>query len=88
MILFTLFMVINGAFEGGGVTRPVMVLNVLRLWGLRVPLALLLSAHPQLGPNGVWIAMFLSNIVTATAGYLWLRRGTWLRKIVIVPQRT
>ncbi len=88
VIPFTLFMVINGAFEGGGVTRPVMVLNVLRLWGLRVPLAFLLSAHPSLGANGIWIAMFLSNIITASAGFLWLRRGTWLRKIEIVPQET
>jgi putative MATE family efflux protein len=88
VIPFTLFMVINGAFEGGGVTRPVMVLNGLRLWGLRVPLALLLSAHPRLGPNGIWIAMFISNIVTATAGFWWLRRGTWLRKISIISHDT
>lgn len=85
VIPFTLFMVISGAFEGGGVTRPVMVLSALRLWVMRVPLALLLSAHPRLGPNGIWVAMFLSNVVTAAAGFLWLRRGTWLRKVSIVP---
>ncbi len=88
VIPFTLFTVFNGAFEGGGVTRPVMALNILRLWGLRVPLALLLSAHPRLGANGIWIAMFLSNVVTATAGFLWLRRGTWLQKILIVEDGT
>ncbi len=84
VVPFTLFTVINGAFEGGGVTRPVMVLNIFRLWGLRVPLALILSARPSLGANGIWIAMFLSNVVTATLGFLWLRRGTWLRRLALV----
>jgi len=86
VIPFTLFTVINGAFEGGGVTRPVMVLNILRLWGLRVPLAIVLSSRHALGANGIWIAMFISNVVTATVGFLWLRRGSWLRTIELVPQ--
>jgi putative MATE family efflux protein len=84
VVPFTLFTVINGAFEGGGVTRPVMVLNVLRLWGLRVPIAAALTSVAVLGPNGIWIAMFISNVATATIGFLWLRRGTWLRKIELV----
>jgi Na+-driven multidrug efflux pump len=86
VVPFTLFTVINGAFEGGGVTRPVMVLNIFRLWGLRVPLAMVLSTRPALGANGIWIAMFLSNIVTATLGFLWLRRGSWLRRLALVQQ--
>ncbi len=85
VVPFTLFTVINGAFEGGGVTRPIMVLSIFRLWGLRVPLAIILSTSPFLGANGIWIAMFISNIVTATWGFLWLRRGSWLRRIELVP---
>jgi len=88
IIPFTLFTVSNGAFEGGGVTRPVMVLNIFRLWGIRVPLAMWLSSLPALGATGIWIAMFISNIVTATLGFLWLRRGTWLRKISLAPSTT
>lgn len=84
VVPFTLFTVINGAFEGGGVTRPVMALNVVRLWGLRVPFAAWLTSFAILGANGIWIAMFVSNIVTALIGFLWLRRGTWLRKIEFV----
>ena len=81
VVPFTLFTVINGAFQGGGVTRPIMVLNIVRLWGLRVPLAMLLAWRVGLGPDGIWYAMFISNIVTATAGFLMLRSGMWLRRI-------
>lgn len=88
VVPFTLFTVFNGAFEGGGVTQPVMVLNILRLWGLRVPLAIILAGRPGLGANGIWIAMFISNVVTASVGFLWLRRGSWLKKIELVAPET
>lgn len=81
VIPFTLFTVINGAFQGGGVTRPVMVLSILRLWGIRVPLAMLLAWNLAMGPVGIWYAMFVSNILIATLGFLLLRRGTWLRRL-------
>lgn len=81
VIPFTLFTVINGAFQGGGDTKPVMILNIGRLWGLRVPLAIVLSGF--IGPNGIWIAMFVSNIVTATVGFLLLRTGRWLRRVTV-----
>jgi putative MATE family efflux protein len=81
VIPFTLFTVINGAFQGGGVTRPVMVLSILRLWGIRVPLAMFLAWNLALGPVGIWYSMFVSNILTATLGFLLLRRGSWLKRL-------
>lgn len=81
VIPFTLFTVINGAFQGGGDTRPVMILNIVRLWGLRVPFAMLLAWHLAMGPVGIWYAMFISNITTAAAGFLLLRTGRWLRQL-------
>lgn len=81
VVFFTLFTVANGAFQGGGYTRPVMVLNIVRLWGLRVPIAMLLAWTLSMGPVGIWYAMFISNIVTAAAGFMILRSGRWLRQI-------
>ena len=85
VVPFTLFTVINGAFQGGGDTRPVMVLSIIRLWGIRVPLAMLFAWRLGLGPAGIWYAMFVSNILTATAGFLILRTGRWLRRIELAP---
>lgn len=87
VVPFTLFTVINGAFQGGGDTRPVMVLSIIRLWGLRVPLAVLLAVNVGLGPAGIWYAMFLSNIVTAGAGFLILRTGRWLQRLEVATGR-
>lgn len=81
VVIFALFTVAIGAFQGGGDTKPVMVLNIARLWGLRVPLAYVMALTLAWGPLGIWWAMFVSNLVIAVAGFLWLRRGTWLRKI-------
>ncbi len=81
VVTFALLTVLFGAFEGGGYTKPVMYLSVFRLWGLRVPLAWLFSLRLGFGPNGIWMAMFVSNLVTAVWGMAVLKRGRWLRKI-------
>lgn len=81
VVIFALFTVSLGAFQGGGDTKPVMVLNITRLWGLRVPLAYVFALALSWGAAGVWWAMFVSNLVIAVAGFIWLGRGTWLSKI-------
>ena len=75
---FTLFMVLNGAFQGGGDTRPVMFLRMLNLCGIRVPLAVFLTFSLSLGPVGIWCAVFVSNVSVALLGYVVLRRGRWI----------
>jgi putative MATE family efflux protein len=81
VIPFALFMVANGAFQGGGDTKPVMFLNIGRLWGIRVPLAAALGIGLSMGPDGIWLAMLASNLVTATLGFMILKQGRWLRKM-------
>ncbi len=81
VVLFALFTVTIGAFQGGGDTKPVMFLNIGRLWGLRLPVAYLLAIVLNWGPDGIWWSIFFSNLVTAVAGFLVLRRGRWLSKI-------
>jgi len=81
VVLFALYMVIVGAFEGGGDTKPVMFLHAGRLWGVRVPLAFGLAVGLGLGPPGIWIAMLASNLVVAVIGFGLLKSGRWTRKI-------
>jgi putative MATE family efflux protein len=80
-IIFSLYTVITGAFQGGGDTKPIMLLNIFRLWGLRVPLAYLLSSTAGWGPIGIWSAIFTSNLIVASLGFIHLKRGRWLVKI-------
>jgi putative MATE family efflux protein len=79
---FGFVMVLLGSFQGSGHTVPVMVLNMGRLWILRIPSAYLLGIVLAHGPRGLWWAMFLSNTVTAIAAFIWFSAGTWRRKVI------
>jgi putative MATE family efflux protein len=81
VIFFALFTVSNGTLQGAGDTKPIMILNIIRLWGIRVPLVLILIAFTSFGPVGIWIGMFASNLVVATAGFIILSRGKWMHKL-------
>lgn len=72
--------VLFGSFQGSGYTLPVMVLNMARLWAIRIPLAYFLAFHTTMGKGGLWWAMFVSNVLTALAGGVWFSAGTWKRK--------
>ncbi len=41
--LFGIVFIFMGVFNGSGHTKPTMILNIVRLWGLRIPFVMLLS---------------------------------------------
>lgn len=41
--IFGIVFIFMGVFNGSGHTKPTMILNIVRLWGLRIPFVLLLS---------------------------------------------
>ena len=81
VVLFGFFHAVTGALQGAGDTRPIMYLNIARLWLLRVPVAYLLAFVIGIGPGAIWWGMFVSNMVTAIAGLLYLKRGTWIQAL-------
>ena len=81
VLLFSLYFVLTGAFQGSGDTKVIMALAIIRLWGIRVPLAYALARFTALGPVSIWVGMFASNLVTAVAGFLWFRGGRWRRAL-------
>lgn len=82
VFVFGFIMVLLGSFQGSGHTLPVMVLNMGRLWLVRIPAAYLLALTLKMGPLGLWWAMFLSNTLTAIAAAIWFSLGTWKRKVI------
>lgn len=78
VLMFGLYLVITGSFQGAGATRIIMVLSIVRLWALRVPLAWVFASICRLGPVSIWYAMFISNTLTALAGFLYYRQGRWM----------
>jgi putative MATE family efflux protein len=81
VVFFALFTVLMGAFQGGGDTKPIMILNIFRLWGVRVPLAYLLTKVFLMGPDGIWWAMFASNFSVAIIMFLLYRTQRWKNKL-------
>jgi len=78
VVLFGFFHATTGVLQGAGDTKPIMYLNLARLWLLRIPIVYLLAYSWEIGPASIWWGMFLSNMVTSAAGLYYLRRGTWI----------
>ncbi len=79
---FGFVLVMLGSFRGSGHTVPVMVLNMARLWIIRIPAAYALALLVGMGPTGLWLGMFLSNTITAVAAIAWFSTGSWKRKVI------
>ncbi len=78
VLFFTIFIIYTGAFNGAGSTRAVMILNIIRLWVFRLPLAYLLGTLFGMGPQGLYVSMVISNIGVALLGFLWYYSGRWV----------
>ena len=77
VVFFALYTVVMGVFQGGGMTRPIMVMNIVRLWGLRVPLSYLLPLVLGLGSSGIWWAMLISNFLVLLWSLYLFGKGSW-----------
>jgi len=89
--LFGLAMVLIGAMQGAGDTVRPLWIAIISLWGLRVPLALIL-AMPKgfaiaglvplpltlgLGANGAWIAMAGTQGIQGIFALVAFKQGKW-----------
>lgn len=79
------FFTINGTFTGAGKTGASMVLSILSFWVLQFPIAYVLSKHTGLVEVGIWLAIPISNVLTALIAYIWYKKGSWKKKQIIEP---
>ncbi|MFN6991116.1 MAG: MATE family efflux transporter [Fervidobacterium sp.] len=80
MPIFTAYMIYNSALIGAGKTVLTMIGDILRLWGIRIPIIALLSL--TIGFRGVFIGMIVSNIIVFVITYLFFRFSNWKRSVV------
>ncbi len=62
--------VINGALRGSGFTKLPMIISATGIWGIRVPLTVLIVYFTKLDIQWVWIAMGLDVCVRWIIGYV------------------
>lgn len=83
--LFAASIVASGAFSGAGDTKWSFAANLLSMWGVRLPIALLLIG--SLGLTGMWIAMCCELSLKGLV-FLWrLRSNRWLDSGTVVVGR-
>jgi len=74
----------NGGFRGAGKTLTAAAIAISMLGLIRLPIAWIASG--PMGPDGIWLSFFISNVVGAVIAYLWFQRGTWRSTDVRGPQ--
>ncbi|MGD9872818.1 MAG: MATE family efflux transporter [Kiritimatiellia bacterium] len=81
-IFAALGIVLNRALNGAGDSMGPMIITVSTLWGLQVPLAIVLSRYLEPATDGIWWAIVISIAVQGILSSWWFERGKWMRKKV------
>lgn len=79
---FGLMMGVQSAFQGSGHNVPNMILDLVRLWGLRVPLAWFFAMALKLGSRGVWIGMTVSNVAAGLLSLILVFTVDWRQNVI------
>lgn len=82
VLFFAVMMVFTGAFQGSGHTIPVFVMQMVRLWGLRIPFVIILAKKLNYGADGIFWGMFISNMVITVIAFIWFKKGSWKKKVI------
>jgi Na+-driven multidrug efflux pump len=79
---FTVFQLCMSVFQASGKTRITMILSLVRLWGMRILLAVVLYSVFDMGSIGIWLGLGIGNVTAAALalGYIWF--GNWRERII------
>ncbi|MDR0305816.1 MAG: MATE family efflux transporter [Chitinispirillales bacterium] len=80
-VFFAVMYVSNGIMNGAGHTMTTLIFTLVAVWGIRVPLAILLS-RTSLGLTGIWVSYAIAFLVMMCISLLWYKSGRW-KKVVI-----
>ena len=75
--MYAVGMIVVQALNGAGDTRTPSILNFIVFWMTQIPLAYWLSSSAGFGPNGVFLAIVLSETLLTVLAVMVFRRGRW-----------
>lgn len=87
-VTFAVMFCINGLLRGAGAAVVPMYITLLSLWGVRIPLAYLLSNTFGMNEAGVWWSIPIGWLMGAIASTLYYRYGGWKNKSVVKSTTT
>jgi putative MATE family efflux protein len=82
MAFFGIFRAVIATFVGSGHNIPTMILEIIRLWGFRIPLVLLFGFFMGWETTGVWIALAVSNVLSAAISLVLYKTDIWKEKVI------
>lgn len=77
LLMLNMFFIYQGLFQGTGNSKYSMFVDLLRLWGIRIPLLFAFKYFTSLGVTGIWIAMSISNVCVSVIAHLIYLKGDW-----------
>lgn len=80
--LMGIFQVLIGTFQGSGHTVYSMIMEMGRLWFIRLPLILFFKTYTNWGSPSVWYSMMISNGIICLIGIIIYHSGAWQKKII------
>lgn len=80
--IYAVGMIIIQALNGAGDTTTPSVMNFICFWLLQIPLAYWLATAAGFGPNGVFLAIVISESILTAMGVVVFRKGKWRRRRV------
>lgn len=78
-IFAALGIILGRALNGAGDSLGPMIITILTLWGLQVPLAVVLSRIWPSPTQGIWWAIAIAMVANALLMTAWFRVGRWAR---------
>ena len=81
-VFAALGVVMGRALDGAGDTMPAMWVNLITLWLVQVPVALVLTLWLDFGTVGVWTGVACANVLNGVIFAFWFLRGSWKKKRV------
>ena len=70
-------LIFSGVFSGAGNTKISMIFSIVSLWVFEFPLSYILSKHTDLAEVGLWMAVPIARLLTATVSLVYFKMGTW-----------
>ncbi len=75
--IYAIGMIITQALNGAGDTMTPTMINLVCFWLLQIPLGYWLATDVELGPNGVFLAIVISETLLTVLSVIVFRRGGW-----------
>lgn len=76
-VFVALGIVLSRALAGAGDTFMPMIITFVALWLVQIPLAIILSQRPELGLDGIWLAILVAYFLSGVLMVMWFQAGKW-----------